>query len=641
MKNGFIKVAAATPVIRLADCGYNADRIIELIREAEKKNVKILVFPELCMTGYTCGDLFLQDTLLEEAESELIRVAKATEGMDIFSVVSIPFRFNSKLYITACAIQDGKVLGIIPKHFLPNYAEYYDSRHFMSGAREIRYVDINGEQVPFGMNVLFANSEMKELVIGIEICEDLWMPQPPSSSHVVAGATLILNPSASDELAGKRETRRDLVKNQSSRLVCGYVYADAGEGESTTDLTFSGHNLIVENGDILNESELFSSGLLISEIDLAKLIGERSRMTSYSSHTEGYVRIGFSFRSLNGKLEKTELTRTIRKNPFMPAKESEYEEYLHEVLEIQAHGLMGRLKAINCRKAIIGISGGLDSTLALLVTVEAFKKLGLDTKGIIAVTMPCFGTSGRTHENALKLIEHLGATFKEIDIKQSVLKHFEDIGQDPEKHDVAFENAQARERTQVLMDMANMYGGIVIGTGDLSELALGFATYNGDHMSMYGVNGSVPKTMIRQIVKCEALASKDEVLRETLLDVVATPVSPELLPPKQGEIAQITEDIVGPYELHDFFIFYLARYGFSPSKIYRLAREAFKDDYTPEVILKWLKSFYRRFFSQQYKRSCLPDGPKVGPVSLSPRGDWRMPSDVSSAAWLRELERLN
>lgn len=640
MKDGFIKVAAATPVIRLADCRHNAEVICGMIDEAEKAGVKVLCFPELCLTGYTCGDLFLQDTLLRDAFEQLAVIVRSTAGKDIFTVVSLPLQVNSKLYITAAAIQNGKLLGLSPKHFLPNYAEFYDSRHFMPGAHEIVYIDFFGEKIPFGMDMLYENREMPYLVIGTEICEDLWMPQPPSGNHVVAGATLILNPSASDELAGKREYRRDLVRNQSARLVCGYIYADAGEGESTTDLCFSGHNLIVENGVVLKESELFSNGLTICELDLNRLVNERRRMTSYQSHMAGYTRIGFSFEKLGGQPVKTEITRHIARSPFIPEDPAEAKCFMREIIAIQAHGLMARLKCIGCTKAIIGISGGLDSTLAYLITVEAFKKLGLDPKGIIAVTMPCFGTSDRTYRNAHTLMQRCGSTLMEINIRDAVLRHFEDIGQDPECHDVTFENAQARERTQILMDLANKYGGIVIGTGDLSELALGFATYNGDHMSMYGVNASVPKTLVRALVRYIAEESEDAVLREALIDITETPVSPELLPAKDGQTAQITEDIVGPYELHDFFIFYMIRYGFSPSKIYRLAQHAFEGVYTDETILKWMKSFYKRFFAQQYKRSCLPDGPKVGSVSLSPRGDWRMPSDVQATGWMRELAEL-
>lgn len=638
MKDGFIKVAAATPVIKVADCRYNADRICELIREAEDKGIKVIAFPELCITGYTCGDLFLQGTLLAEAEEQLIRIMKETAGRDVLAVVSLPYEVNCKLYITAAVLQNGRLLGMIPKHFLPNYAEFSDARYFMRGNRKVEYIDVRGESVPFGMNLLFQNRELKSLIIGVEICEDLWMPQPPSGSHVVAGATMIVNPSASDELAGKRAYRRELIKNLSGRMVCGYLYADAGEGESTTDLVFSGHNLIVENGSVLAESALFTDGLTVSEIDLDGIISARRRMTSYDSRMEGYVRVDFSYEKLSGGLIETKLTRHISKNPFIPENKEECDEQCEEILSIQAAGLKGRLRHIGAKNAVIGISGGLDSTLALLVTAKAFDLLNLDKKGIIAVTMPCFGTSDRTYGNALKLISRLGATLIEINIRDAVSGHFRDIGHPEDLHDVTFENAQARERTQILMDLANKYNGIVVGTGDMSELALGWATYNGDHMSMYGVNASVPKTLVRRLTGYVAEKTDDDVLKEALLDVIATPVSPELLPPKDGNISQKTEDLVGPYELHDFFMYYILKFGFTPEKILRLARTAFEGEFDDSVIEKWLRSFYRRFFSQQYKRSCMPDGPKTGVVGLSPRGDLKMPSDASASAWLASFE---
>ncbi|MCR5686236.1 MAG: NAD(+) synthase [Lachnospiraceae bacterium] len=640
MRDGFIKVAAATPVIKLADPAANADTIIRMTKEAAAGGARVLCFPEMCITGYTIGDLVLQDRLLEEAREALRSIVQATAGLDIFLVVSLPFEVNSKLYICAAGICDGKLLGLVPKHFLPCYGEYYESRHFMRGSREVRTIRFYGQDVPFGMNIIFENEQMPYLKIAVEICEDLWMPQPPSGAHVVAGATLILNPSASDELAGKRAYRRELVKNQSARLVCGYIYADAGEGESTTDLCFSGHNLIVENGTILKESGLFTDGLTISEIDVQKLVNERRRMTSYSSHMDGYTRVAFGFPGIKGDLPETELTRSFYPYPFIPADPSERELQLDEVIAIQAHGLASRMKAIGCKTAVIGVSGGLDSTLALLVTVEAFKLLGLDTKGIVTVTMPCFGTSVRTHTNADIIMRELGCEYIEIDIKEAVSGHLSSIGHDGVTADVTFENAQARERTQILMDIANLRGGIVIGTGDLSELALGFATYNGDHMSMYGVNASVPKTLVRELVRHVAVHSDNKALKDSLLDVIGTPVSPELLPSVSGETSQITEDIVGPYELHDFFVFYMLRYGFSPAKIYRMAKEAFKGSYDDETILKWQKKLYWKFFANQFKRSCLPDGPKTGTVALSPRGDWRMPSDVKVTAWMKELDEI-
>ncbi len=653
MKDGFIKVAAATPVIKLGDCGANAKTIINMIQEAQEKGIKVLCFPEMCITGYTIGDLVLQDIVLNGAKEALLEIAGATKGLDVFTVVSLPIQVNSKLYISAAAISDGHVLGIVPKHFLPCYGEYYESRHFMRGTHDVRYIKLGDEMIPFGMNIIFENKEIPYLKIGIEICEDLWMPQPPSGALCVAGATLILNPSASDELAGKRAYRRALVSQQSARLICGYLYADAGEGESTTDLCFSGHNLIAENGALLEESAMFSDGLTVSEIDVCRLVNERRRMTSYSSHLDGYERVEFSFGSVAAYIEKakaegrsetvlpeTVLTRKFAMNPFIPEDENQRKEQFREVIKIQANGLAARLKAINCKQAIIGISGGLDSTLAVLVTVEAFKLLNLDMSGISAVTMPCFGTSVRTRSNAEVLIEELGIKLIEINIKDAVNGHLSDIGHDGVTADVTFENAQARERTQILMDMANLKGGIVIGTGDLSELALGFATYNGDHMSMYGVNASVPKTLVRALVAFFAEESDNEKLKETLLDIIGTPVSPELLPSIDGLTSQITEDIVGPYELHDFFIFYMIRYGFEPAKIYRMAKEAFKGRFDDATILKWQKQLYKRFFANQFKRSCLPDGPKTGSVALSPRGDWRMPSDIRGTAWMAQLEEL-
>ncbi len=638
MKDGFVRAAAITPVIKLGDCEYNANEIIRLIREAEEKHIKVVCFPELCITGYTCGDLFLQDVLLENARTQLLRIAEATAGLDVFAVVGLPLQVGTKIYICGAAVQNGRILGIVPKHFLPTYGEYYESRHFQQGSWEVRNITLGGEEVPFGMKLLFDNENLPGLSIGIEICEDLWMPQPPSGAHVLAGATLILNLSASDELAGKRAYRRGLVSNQSARLVCGYVYADAGEGESTTDLCFSGHNLIAENGTLLAQSELFSSGMTVSEIDIGKLINERRRMTSYSAGGNDYTHVKFFFANCG---EELEFTRHFRRNPFIPEDEAEKNAALRQIIAIQAHGLMSRLKAIGCKNAVLGLSGGLDSTLALLVTARAFRELGLDMKGILAVTMPCFGTSKRTHNNALILAEELGTDFREINIKEAVLAHFRDIGQDSGVADVTFENSQARERTQILMDLANKNNGIVIGTGDLSELALGFATYNGDHMSMYGVNGSVPKTLVRELVRYIAMDSGSERLRDTLLDVLDTPVSPELLPAtEEGNTSQITEDIVGPYELHDFFLFYMLRYGFRPGKIFRIARSAFDGSYDDATIIGWMRIFYKRFFAQQFKRSCLPDGPKVGSVALSPRGDWRMPSDIRATAWMAEIEAL-
>ena len=644
MRYGLVKVAAATPPLKVADCAYNADMTIKAIEDAEKESVKILVLPEFGLTGYTCGDLFLQDTLIEGALRQLKRVAASTEGKDVLVTVGLPFMHNSKLYNVAAVIQDGKILGLVPKHFLPNYAEYYESRHFMPGRTAVETVDVLGEKVPFGMNILFRCEEFKKLAIGVEICEDLWMPQPPSGSHVLAGATIVLNLSASDELAGKSIYRRDLVKNQSARLVCGYIYADAGDGESTTDLVFSGHNLIVENGTVLEESKMFENGMIVSEIDVTKIVNERRRMTSYSSKTDGDTEVSFSYASVRKELERTgelpvtPISRRIPCNPFVPENPEARAEQFEEIMMIQAAGLKKRLLHIGCRCAVIGISGGLDSTLALLITKKAFDMCGFDPAGITAITMPCFGTSKRTYDNAFALTNELGITLEEIDIKEAVRQHFKDIGQSEDKKDLTYENAQARERTQILMDVAGLKGGIVVGTGDLSELALGWATYNGDHMSMYGVNASVPKTLVRGLVRHVADTTENEVLRRVLIDIVETPVSPELLPGKDGEVGQKTEDVVGPYELHDFFLYYMLRFGFGPAKILHLACTAFEGAYDRETVKKWLKVFYGRFFSQQFKRSCLPDGPKVGSVALSPRGDWRMPSDASRESWFRELE---
>lgn len=646
MRYGFVKVAAATPALRVADCSFNADRTIEVIKAAEEMDVKILALPELGLCGYTCGDLFLQDTMLESCLDELFRVTESTRGMDVLTTVGLPFVHNSKLYNVAAVIQNGQLLGLIPKHFLPNYAEFYESRHFMPGKQEAEYIDVRGHRVPFGMNILFRNEELKQLAVGVEICEDLWMPQPPSGSHVLAGATIIVNPSASDELAGKSIYRRDLVRNQSARLVCGYIYADAGEGESTTDLVFAGHNLIVENGTVLAESELFKNDMIVSEIDVTRIVNERRRMTSYSSKTDGYICVEYSYERVkraqkkDSRLPVTALSRVIDRVPFIPEEPKLKARQFEEIMMIQAIGLKRRLEHIGSRCAVIGISGGLDSTLALLITKKAFDLCGFDTKNIFAVTMPCFGTSDRTYRNAQIMSRELGIELKEIDIKPAVLQHYRDIGQNPENHDLTFENAQARERTQILMDLAGMHGGIVVGTGDMSELALGWATYNGDHMSMYGVNASVPKTLVRGLVLHVAETTDNRALKEVLLDVLDTPVSPELLPARDGETVQITEDLVGPYELHDFFIYYVIRYGFTPEKIYHLACLAFEGRFDGKTIYKWLTTFYKRFFSQQFKRSCLPDGPKVGSVALSPRGDWRMPSDACRDIWLKNLETI-
>lgn len=640
MKHGFIRVAAATPKVKVADCCYNAERIMEFIEKAEKEEVKLLVFPELSITGYTCGDLFLQDTLLKNAMEQVKRIAAFTEDKELVVLVGVPYINREKLYNTAAVLQRGKILGLVPKMSIPNYTEFYEARYFATGISEPVRADFLGEETAFGSRILFQCLNMPDFIFGVEICEDLWIPMSPSVSHCMAGAAVIANLSASDELTGKDEFRRELIKNQSAKLVCGYVYSDAGEGESTTDLVFAGHDLITENGTLLKESVPFENGMILSEIDLGRIKSERRRMKTYfGQNTSDYVTVSFSFGEGEYELTTLRLSRRTDPMPFVPIESGECRKRCRDIINIQALGLKSRLAHTELKTAVIGISGGLDSTLALLVTVRAFELLGYDKKGIIAVTMPCFGTTDRTYHNALTLIECLGATLMEVPIRDAVELHFKDIGHDRNIHDVTYENSQARERTQVLMDLANKYNGLVVGTGDMSELALGWATYNGDHMSMYGVNASVPKTLVRHIVAYFAESTGDGKLAEVLKDILNTPVSPELIPPTDGKISQKTEDLVGPYELHDFFLYYVLRFGFEPRKVYRLAVHAFNGSYGRDDILKWLKVFYRRFFSQQYKRSCLPDGPKVGSVSVSPRGDLRMPSDASAAIWMRELEQ--
>ena len=644
MKHGFIKVATGTPKVRVADCSYNTQQIISLIQEAEKQKVFVLVFPELCITGYTCGDLFLQETLLIEAKKSLKEIAQATKRMALLTIVGLPFFKENRLYNIAAAVQNGTILGFVPKLNIPNYSEFYEARYFSSGNKTVESVDFFGEQIPFGSQLLFSCKEVQNLVTAIEVCEDLWVSQPPSGAHTMAGAYIIANPSASDETTGKNNYRLELVGGQSARLICAYLYADAGEGESTTDLVFSGHNMIAENGILLKQSERFSTGLIISEIDLGRLSSERRRISTFPEDKTGYVTVSYSIPSIQDDIKKqlpeTVLTRFIDSSPFVPTDKKERENRCQEILMLQAIGLKKRLMHTNCKTVVVGISGGLDSTLALIIAKKTFDMLSLDPKGIIAVTMPCFGTTDRTYQNAVELIKQMQVTFREIRIEEAVSRHLKDIGHDLLNHDVTYENAQARERTQVLMDLANEYNGMVIGTGDMSELALGWATYNGDHMSMYGVNASVPKTLVRYLVSYFAEQTNNNALRHILQDVLDTPVSPELLPPSDGKISQKTEDLVGPYELHDFYLYYMMRFGFPPSKIYRLAVLAFTGHFESEVILKWLKVFYRRFFSQQFKRSCLPDGPKVGSISLSPRGDLRMPSDAGVTMWIKELEAL-
>lgn len=636
MRQGFVKAAAVTPKIKVADTKYNAELILDMMKESTRQGAKIVVFPELCLTGYTCQDLFLQERLLQGAKDALMKLVKESASLDAIFFVGLPFEILGKLYNVAAVFSHGEVLGLVPKSYLPNYNEFYEARHFVSGAELATEVVLpDGSCVPADRDLLFVCEQMPKLRIGVELCEDLWTPNPPSISHALAGASVLVNLSASNELTGKDSYRRELVSGQSARLLAAYIYASAGEGESTQDLVFSGHNIIAENGQILAESKRFGHGILYSEIDVERLCAQRRRMTTFVTEDQTHTEILFSL-----KIEETKLTRFIDPAPFVPTDRQNREKRCDEILMIQAMGLKKRLEHTGANAAV-GISGGLDSTLALLVTVRAFDLCGRDHKGITAVTMPGFGTTDRTYDNAVKLIQSLGAEFVEVDICQSVNVHFSDIGQDPSVHDVTYENSQARERTQILMDIANKKNALVIGTGDLSELALGWATYNGDHMSMYAVNASVPKTLVRHLVRYYADTCEDKQLSDTLYDVLDTPVSPELLPPEDGKISQKTEDLVGPYELHDFFLYYMLRQGFSPAKIYRLAKIAFAGTYEDAFILKWLKTFCRRFFAQQFKRSCLPDGPKVGSVAVSPRGDLRMPSDACATLWMEELNTIS
>lgn len=637
MKDGFIKIACATPELRVADCEYNAEKIIDLIKESYSKKVNVVCFPELSVTGYTCGDLFMQSTLGRSAEKNLIKIADETAEMDIISIVGLPFSFMNKLYNCAAVIHKGKILGIVPKKNVPNYSEFYEMRYFSEGFESDYTTTVNGQEVEIGTNLYFECSGYSEFSFGVEICEDLWAGDTPSVKLAQSGASIIFNLSASDEIIGKSDYRRTLIKAKSGSTASIYAYADAGIGESTTDMVFAGHNIIAENGSIIAESDLFGHGLTIADVDVNKICSERRKTTTWR-----YIEHDYHVAFFDMEETETPLSRNFHRLPFVPSVREELDDRCSEILTILAVGLMSRLKHIGSESAVLGLSGGLDSALAIIVTVRAFRMLGLDTKGITAVTMPCFGTTGRTYNNACELAKAYGTTLREIDIKESVIRHFLDIGHDKDSHNITYENSQARERTQILMDIANQTNGIVIGTGDLSELALGWATYNGDHMSMYAVNASVPKTLVRHLVGFEASSVEDKVLKKVLMDILDTPVSPELLPPSEnGTISQKTEDLVGPYELHDFFLYYMIRFGFSPSKIFRMANIAFKDIYSRETILKWEKTFYKRFFSQQFKRSCLPDGPKVGSVTLSPRGDFRMPSDASSRIWLDELDKLS
>lgn len=655
MRDGFIKVAAVTPKIKVADPVYNGQLIRDLMKETTEKGARVVVFPELCITGYTCGDLFWQEQLLRSAREELLKIVVYSKELDGIFFVGLPFEIDGKLYNMAAAVSGGDILGMVPKIYLPNYNEFYEARHFCSGEGLNRLMELESASVQglaskeedaisfFVSNqLIFRADSMPKLRIAVELCEDLWTPNPPSIRHALEGADVIVNLSASDETTGKSMYRRNLVEGQSARLLCGYIYASAGDGESTQDVVYSGHNLIAENGHILAEAKPFANESIYSEIDVDRLWAERRRMSTFNMEkAEKHTILDYCTMDFHLDSQDTELTRFIDPAPFVPGSIEDRNLRCDEILMIQAMGLKKRMEHTNCQHPVVGISGGLDSTLALLVMAKAFDLLGRDRKDLIAVTMPGFGTTDRTYDNACQMVRSLGATLLEVPIGDAVTIHFRDIGQDASVHDITYENCQARERTQILMDIANKMGGMVIGTGDMSELALGWATYNGDHMSMYGVNCSVPKTLVRHLVRYYAETCGDETLSGVLLDVLDTPVSPELLPPEDGKISQKTEDIVGPYELHDFFLYYVLRLGFTPSKIYRLAKIAFAGIYEDAVILKWLKTFYRRFFSQQFKRSCLPDGPKVGTVAVSPRGDLRMPSDACSRIWLQEVEELS
>ena len=637
MRDGFIRVAAATPAVRAAQVAGNLHSIRELIFQAAEEGCGLVCFPELAVTAYTCGDLFRDAALLAAAEQGLAQLLEDTKELDVLCAVGVPVPWEGALYNCAALFHRGRLLGLPAKEHIPNYGEFYEARHFTPAPDPVT-VTYCGQKVPLGKGLLFPCENVPGLTVAAELCEDLWGAQPPSAALAQNGATVVANASCSDETIGKAEYRRDLVKMWSGHLLCAYVYADGGPGESTTDMVFAGHDLIAENGTLLGESQLFTHGLTTADIDLERLVQERRRMNTWQDRRDSaVVRVPFRYREET--LQNFQPRRKFSPAPFVPRDQEGLTSRCQLILTMQAQGLATRLSHIGCKSAVIGLSGGLDSTLALLVTVRAFDRLHLDRKGIYAVSMPCFGTTGRTKSNAQKIAEELGVDFREVSIEKAVRQHFADIGQDMDCLDAAFENSQARERTQVVMDLANRVGGIAIGTGDLSELALGWATYNGDHMSMYGVNASVPKTLVRYLVRYEAEHSGER-LAQALFDVLDTPVSPELLPPKDGEISQKTEELVGPYELHDFFLYYMLRFGFAPGKIYRMACRAFEGAYAPETIKRWLATFYRRFFSQQFKRSCLPDGPKVGSVTLSPRGDLRMPSDASSQLWLEEIEKL-
>ena len=638
MKDGWIKIACVPPSLHVADCTYNSQMMADAMHTAANHGAVLVVFPELSITGYTCGDLFFQASLLQGALDALEDLIQATASLHAVGVVGLPVSWKGTLYNCGAVFCQGKLLGLVPKSNLPNYGEFYEIRHFTPGnpakPGEL-FQDGTRFSCPFGAQQIFTCSQLPGFSFGVELCEDVWVGDTPSVQMTQMGATIIVNLSCSDEIIGKEAYRRTMLQAKSGSLLCAYAYADAGFGESTQDMVFAGHNLILENGSIVAESPLFSSGILYGDVDVQKLQADRRRSNTFAVSQRQAVETYFSL-----PMQETILEHAIDPTPFVPAGKTDLETRCERILMLQATGLATRLRHIGCQTAVVGLSGGLDSTLAFLVMIRAFDLLHLDRSGILAVTMPCFGTTDRTYQNACQLAKLYGATLREIPLQKSVRQHFADIGQSESVHDVTYENAQARERTQVLMDLANQAGGIVVGTGDLSELALGWATYNGDHMSMYAVNASIPKTLVRYLVQYEADHGKD-FLATVLRDVLDTPVSPELLPPEEdGTIAQKTEDLVGPYLLHDFFLYYMLRYGFSPTKIFRMASLAFAETYTPAFILKWLRTFYRRFFMQQFKRSCLPDGPKVGSVTLSPRGDWRMPSDACATLWLKELDAL-
>jgi len=661
MSYGFLRVATASPAVKVADTGANADAIIQCAAQACSNGAQLVVFPELSITAYTCSDLFQQRTLQEEALESLKYIARQTSGLSALILVGLPLPFNGSLYNVAALLHQGKIVALVPKTFVPTYGEFYERRQFtpaFDGIQSI-YIDRDNPQVPFGTSILIKDSANPLFTLACEICEDVWVPLSPSTKAALSGATVIANLSASNEIIGKAAYRKLLISSQSAKLCCGYVYANAGNGESTTDMVFSAHNLIAENGSILAESPLFSSGLTYADIDLERIDQERKKTTTFADtvskiDAKDFLTISLPLNTQKHPVDEgSSLIRFVDAHPFVPESAAERSQRCQAVIELQAQGLAKRLIHTNCQCAVIGLSGGLDSTLALLVTIRAFKLCGIDTKRILTVTMPCFGTTERTLSNAHILAQEGQVTLAEIPITNAVLQHFKDIGQSSSTHDVTFENGQARERTQVLMDLANKNGGMVIGTGDLSEQALGWATYNGDHMSMYGVNGSIPKTLVRHLVQWfsdDAKGKGQEKLSQVLTSILETPVSPELLPPTAaGKIAQKTESLVGPYELHDFFLYYVLRFGFTPEKIYYLAQKAFIDQpkekgikplYSKAVIKQWLISFYKRFFAQQFKRSCMPDGAKVGTVNLSPRGDWRMPSDAVSRQWVQRAEKL-